>query len=338
LGSWQEAVRPLVPQGTVGAATTTDANLLLGRLASDQFLGGAMALNPVEAHRALLALNPGLDEAKVPAAAWDIIQLANATMERAIRRVSVERGYDPRRFTLLAFGGAGPLHACDLADSLAIPQVLIPAAPGVLSALGMVAAQPRRDYSRTVMRRFGPGELVDEVWLAAQFEPLEERASAEMDAEGHDPARLVVERLADIRYAGQSHELTIPLPSRDPGAVAAVLFHQAHQARYGYAQANAAVELVTLRLQAVAAVPPLLMARRPAATTPIEAAEMGHRRVWFGPEDERLIPAFNRDRLAPGHRLTGPAVIYQYDTTTVISPGWLAEVDSYGNLLLRRGE
>ena len=309
--------------------TTTDANLLLGRLQPDQFLGGEMALQREPAGRALAALAEKLVAADAIAAAWGVVQVANTTMERAIRRISIERGYDPRRFTLVAFGGAGPLHACELAESLQIPRVLVPAVPGVLSALGMVVAAPTRDYTRTVLRAVAPGDGGIARWLEAAFAPLVEQAEAEMAAEGH--GKPILRRSLDMRYAGQSHELTVPY---EPGAVAG-RFHEAHRQRYGYEQVGAGMEIVTLRLQAVAGFEPPALPHQEPGPPDAGDALAGQREVWFGGRPHRAA-LYRRDRLRAGHRFVGPAIVVQYDTTTIVPPGWGAAVDTWLNLILER--
>ncbi|MDT8304596.1 MAG: hydantoinase/oxoprolinase family protein [Anaerolineae bacterium] len=306
--------------------TTTDANLVLGRLLPDHFLGGEMALHSAPARQALAALARVTGAQDRWAAAWAVVQVANATMERAIRRISVERGYDPRAFTLVAFGGAGPLHACELAESLQIPRVLVPAVPGVLSALGMLVAAPARDYARTMLYRAGSGDDID-TWLESAFRPLVGQASTEMGAEGYQEWEL--RRSLDMRYVGQSHELTV---AYQPGTVTEA-FHRAHRARYGYEQREAPVEVVTLRLQAVAAVVPPRLPRAEMGDSDPRAARSGQREVWFssGPQTATL---FLRDRLRAGNRFAGPAIVVQYDTTTVVPPGWQARVDGALNLVL----
>ncbi len=312
-----------------GQATVTDANLVLGRLDARRFLGGQMALHEASAARAIGALAAALD-APVERAALAVVRVANATMERAIRRISVERGHDPRRFTLVAFGGGGPLHACELAAELRIPRVLVPLTPGVLSALGMLVAAPARDTSRTVMTRLDgltPGDI------AAIFAPLVAQARQEMADEGHDPAALALRGALDLRYTGQSHELTVAAPPDANGAALAAAFHAAHTARYGYARPEAAVELVTARLTATAAHTPPALPSSPGGPSAAGAALLGRRAVWFagGPAESDL---YNRERLRAGHRLAGPAVVYQYDTTTLIPPGWGAWVDARLNLIV----
>ena len=312
-----------------GQATVTDANLVLGRLDARRFLGGQMALHAGSAARAVGALAAALG-VSVEQAALAVVRVANATMERAIRRISVERGHDPRRFTLVAFGGGGPLHACELAAELRIPRVLVPLTPGVLSALGMLVAAPARDTSRTVMARLDGLTAGD---IAAVFAPLRAQARREMADEGHDPAALALRGALDLRYAGQSHELTVAAPPDADGAAMAAAFHAAHTARYGYARPEAAVELVTARLTATAAHTPPALPSFPAGPPAAGEALVGRRAVWFagGPAESAL---YDREQLRAGHRLAGPAVVYQYDTTTLIPPGWRAWVDERLNLIV----
>jgi N-methylhydantoinase A len=308
--------------------TTTDANLVLGRLQPDHFLGGEMVLHRTPAKRALAALATLIGAPDAVAAAAAVVQVANATMDRAIRRISVERGHDPRAFTLVAYGGAGPLHACELAESLQIPRVLVPAVPGVLSALGMLVAAPTHDYALTNLRQVAPGEAVDG-WLDAAFAPLEQQGQREMEGDGHQ--RYELRRSLDMRYAGQSHELNVPY---QPGTAAA-RFHEAHEQRYGYLQPEATVEIVTLRLQAVAEVePPHLPQGKPGNADP-GAAQVGQRVAWFA-GSEAVAALYDRQRLRPGNRFAGPAIVVQYDTTTAIPTGWTAHVDGALNLILER--
>jgi len=332
--NWQSAPDQHSPLANRHSLTTvTDANLVLGRLDADHFLGGAMRLDETAARAALTALAQVMGVSSPEEAAWGVIQVANANMERAIRRISVERGHDPRRFTLVAFGGAGPLHACELAESLQIPRVLIPGTPGVLSALGMLAAAPTRDFSQTVMATTGDWGLEIGNWLAEQAAPLAQRALAEMRAEGWAETAVSLHHSLDMRYAGQSHELTVALP--DLNADPAALFHAAHEGRYGYRQPAADVEIVTVRVTAVADITPLHLPGRPAGSPDPTAAVLGQKRVWFGRQPHTAV-LYEREKLLPGHRFPGPAIVFQYDTTTVIPPGWETAVDAFGNLLVTR--
>jgi N-methylhydantoinase A len=329
-------------------ATTTDANLILGRLDAAHFLGGAMSLDVDGARVALSELAEAMGVDSPEAAAWGVIRVANATMERAMRRISVERGHDPRRFALLAFGGAGPLHACDLAEALNIPTVLAPRTPGVLSALGMLVADLVKDYSQTVMLRadgfdipgssteFDSTELVAgcqnlaEV-LEAHFKPLEARGREELVAEGVEPAAVTLSRALDMRYVGQSHELTVPLAAGDDFVPA---FHQAHGRRFGHQHPAEPVEIVNVRVIARGAMTkPDFPTETPGEADPA-VARVGCKLVYFGPMSPAETRLYRREQLRAGHVIPGPAIVFQLDTTTVIPPGWQAQVDRYGTLII----
>ncbi len=310
--------------------TVTDANLILGRLAPDYFLGGRMGLAVDEARQALTGLaqalhltpRPGLDLAQT--AALGVIQVSDAHMERALRVISVERGYDPGDFTLVSFGGAGGLHACNLARALGIPRVLIPPAASVLSAFGMLSAEVIKDYVQTVML---PGDVVYEQ-LETLIAPLAERGATEIRAEGVSPERISLHRQLDIRYAGQSYELTIPLT---PDFVQD--FHAAHYRAYGHSDAAAPVEIVNLRLKAVGAVTrPSLPAGEPGEANPGEA--LLARRPLVTETGLMDAPFYQGEKLRPGHRIAGPAVIVQSDTTILLGEGDVAEVDGRFNLVV----
>jgi N-methylhydantoinase A len=334
--------RPL-PAHIASRATVTDAHVVLGRLPVDYFLGGEMRLDGEAAQAALaqVAGQLGVDTA-VSSTAWAILQLANAHMERAIRHISVERGHDPRHFTLLPFGGAGPLHACELASNLGIPRVLIPPLPGVLSALGMLVAHPTKDYAQTILRPLTPAQLGADLadldgWLAQLFAPLVARAVAEMAQEGEVEEGLTWQYALDMRYLGQSHELSIRLPDGlAVGSLAGLvgLLAQAHEARYGYAPADGVAELVTVRLTAVAEHPlPPLPYQEP-EPQPADSALLGTRPVWFQPDQPTPTPLYDRALLRAGMAFAGPALLVQYDTTVLVTAGWHGRVDGWGNLLL----
>ena len=308
-------------------ATVTDANLVLGRMAPAHFLGGRMALDAGRATEAVGTLASAMN-APVERAALGVVQVANAVMERALRTVSLERGHDPRDFTLVAFGGAGPQHACELAAALDIPRVLVPLHPGLLSALGVAMADVVKDYSRTVMVRDASGMA----GLEAAFAELETQGRDEMAAEGFQPDALQVQRSLDVRYRGQSFELPVEWPDGDsPYDAMAAGFHQAHLQRFGYMDERNAVEVVNARLRIVA--PTARPALERGEPTPAKALSDGEAPVWFeaGPQATHI---YNRNALHAGHRFTGPALVYQMDATTVVPPGWQAEVDSHRNLML----
>lgn len=342
--------------------TVTDANVILNRLHPAHFLGGRMALDVDATRAALHQLQTQTQTASVEAAAWGVIQIANAAMERAIRKISIERGHDPRDFTLVAFGGAGPLHACELAERLALPRVLVPRMPGVLSALGMVLSDLVKDYAQTIMRR---ADTLTEAELDAVFAPLEDRARIEMQQDGVSAPLL--HRSIDMRYVGQSFEINVPIPtppqapphqkntdgegspdslphlhsSNSAQAGSGVgLFHALHAQRYGHAHPESPVECVTLRVRAVGQMPRPTFEPLPIGDVDPSAAQVSESAVWFETAPglaPHLTRLYARDLLQFNNRLIGPAIIFQLDATTVIPPGWVGTVDGWGNLLLERG-
>ncbi|KAA3662058.1 MAG: hydantoinase/oxoprolinase family protein [Chloroflexi bacterium] len=320
----------------LGRATVTDANLVLGRLDADHFLGGDMKLDVGAARTALAELAELMDAASPETAALGVIDVANANMERAIRKISIERGYDPRRFTLIPFGGAGPLHACELAQNMQIPRVFIPPVPGVLSAMGMLVAAPTKDYSQTVMQKVGGWTTSLAEWIREQYAPLLQRAVAEMSAEGHAANTIDLRYSLDMRYVGQAHELTIPYTAQlNDDAALSEAFHVAHETRYGYRQAHAEVEIVTVRLTAVAPIQPPTFPQQTSTETESSSAILGEKPVWF--DNQSIITKlYDRGKLLPGHQFYGPAVVFQYDTTIVIPPEWHVSIDSFSNLLLAK--
>ena len=309
-------------------ATVTDANLVLGRLHPDHFLGGAMHLDESRARKALSVV-PTKSFATLEHLAEGILRVANARMESALRRVSVERGHDPRTFTLLAFGGAGPLHACSLAESLGIRRVLVPAAPGALSALGILDADLRREFSRTVMLAPGAPQIMQ------VFRSLEAEARAAFTAEGVRPA---FTRSADLRYQGQGFELRV-----DWSANAVARFHRLHLQSYGYADPTRTVEIVTLRLQAIArspkpsGAPSIVQLHRAMGGRAIKSdskhALLSAHRI-FEEGRWRSASLYDRALLEPGNRISGPAVITELSATTYLPTGWTASVDGLSNLVL----
>lgn len=302
--------------------TVTDANLLLGRLDPEYFLGGRMAINLDRAQRvaAILAKQTKLS---VPELADGIVRVANANMERAIRVVSVERGYDPRDFALLAFGGAGGMHACEIAQQLQISTVIIPRYAGVLSALGMLVADVTKDYSASVLK---PSSSVTIKDLQLACAPLVDAAVAELKAEGFAPKRQIITLSVDVRYVGQSFEITLPL---EPGYRKA--FDRQHGKTYGYSNPVRATEVVNVRVSAAGVTdkPKLPFARvrgvtkaRPTAVRPGRFAGKNARISFFRWED-----------LVPGASASGPAVIAGGEATAVIPPGWKFKVDGFGNVV-----
>ena len=315
------------------AATVTDANIVLGRLLPEAFLGGTMRLDVAAARRVMVDIAEQL-QTSVEDAALGIIRVVNANMETAIRVVSVEKGCDLRQMTLVAFGGAGPLHACEMAMVLRIPRVLIPTIPGVLSALGMLVADTRKDYVRTIM--LPVSEAQESVCKVVR--ELEIEGQTALLGEGIDAEQITLERLLDLRYAGQSYELTVSLEEQVAEAVEH--FHAAHQQRFGYSDSTKAVQIVNVRLRGRgrAAKPELVRHKRLSTE---DACPVGTRQVGFA-SDEGIVYhqtlIYQRAQLLAGMRLAGPALVLQYDTTTVIPPRWWGWIDEVGNLVLEQKE
>jgi len=317
--------------------TVTDANLALGRLAADRFLGGEMRLDcdaALAAIRERIAVPLGLDPIR---AAYGIIRIANANMERALRVSSAERGYDPREFTLVAFGGAGPLHATALAKAVGIPWVLVPEAPGVFSALGLLVADIRHDLVRSYVAR---ADRVGATTLAALYAELEAVGAAALRDDGIEPEQWVLQRTAELRYVGQAYEVNVPVPAGplDDAVVAEVVrrFHAEHQRLFAHSAPGDPVEFVSLRLAAVGRVVRPAPRKRPeggGAATP-----SGRRPVFFE-EAEGFIdcPIYDRATLGRGMELSGPGIVEQMDSTTAVHPGQTATVDEWGNLLIAIG-
>ena len=302
--------------------TVTDAQLVLGRLDAG-LLGGALALDVRRSRRAAAGLVHAFGgDARRSAQA--VIDVATANMERALRVVSVQRGYDPREFTLVAFGGAGPLHACGLADALQIPRILVPLRPGVLAALGGVTSDLTATEARSVLL---PLDAANEEALRAALERVATDVGRELD---HPSTQL---RLAlDLRYVGQSYELTVDLEADGDLDRARAAFDALHEARFAHHETDAPVEVVNVRATARVA----LGAHEPAPLFSSEEPPQPETRpTWFG--GKRVETAiYAREWLRPGDRVSGPAVVTQLDSTTLVEPGWAAITDDFGNLLLER--
>ena len=315
--------------------TVTDANLILGRLASETFLGGRMRLDADAAWRAVeerCARAAGLD---VVAAAQGIIDIANASMVGAIRLVSVQRGYDPRDFALVAFGGAGPLHANALAEALAIPSTIVPPQPGVASAVGLLLADLAHEFMRTHAGRLSDVDVVD---LARIYDEFERDGRARISGEAL-AERVRCVRTMDLRYVGQSYELRIPVPDgvldRHHLQQIADRFHAEHRRSYGFAAPEEPVELVNIRLTALGEVAkPRMAAASDARSRPAHPRSV--RRVFFPETGFVDTPVFDRAKTRSGQRFDGPALIEQEDSTTVIHPDYAAVVDPAGNILICR--
>ena len=320
--------------------TVTDANVVLGYLNPRALLGGALPIDAAAAARALrehVAEPLGLDLLR---AAAGVVQVVNVKMAEAIKAISTQRGYDLREFTLIPFGGAGPVHACQIALDLGIPRVLVPPVPGVTSALGLLMSDVKHDYLRSRLALLS--ELTEET-VNATFAELTERARAQLAAEGFAPEAMHLRYFLEMRYAGQGYETPVPL-DRVPlaaGALSAARtrFDVLHRQRHGHAAPEQPVEVVSYRVEAIGRVPRVQVAPLPPADAPVEMARVGERPALFLTlaAEPRPVPVYARERLRPGHRFAGPAIVEQYDATTVVCPEQEVTVDDWGNLLITRG-
>ncbi|MCH2509830.1 MAG: hydantoinase/oxoprolinase family protein [Dehalococcoidia bacterium] len=313
--------------------TVTDANLLLGRLLPDRFLGGRMTLDR-DRVVGLMQVLAGQINADANQTALGINRVVNANMERAIRTISLERGYDPRLFTLVPFGGAGPMHACELAQELGIPRILVPSNPGILSALGVAIADIVKDYSRTIMLR---GADLDRSRIDEEFQGMEGQARTEMAGEGLAVDKMAARRFLDVRYVGQSFELTVDYPSQttktDLAKVIGDNFYKAHLRRFGYADRAEPVEVVNLRLKLEVAMEKPSVQPQTTSAPDSAHALIGETEVVYH-QGALTSPLYQREQLTCGNVVSGPALIIQMDSTTVLPPGWAGAVDPFGNLLL----
>ena len=319
--------------------TVTDANLFLGRIAATQFLGGAMSLevDKTSTHIEKFAAQLGIPPLQ---AADGILKVANAAMERAIKVISVERGFDTRDFTLVSFGGAGGLHAAFMAENLGIETVLIPPNGGLLSAYGMLFADTVKDYSQTVLLKFESSSEGLLETLNIGFDELLTRAENEMKAEGFTPEQLKIDRSLDMRYEGQSYELNIPYFTevetyQQETQLLVQKFHAAHDQRFGYARTDAPVEIVNLRLTATGETDKPPIQPLPFADTDPSEAFTFQNPVIF---DGEVLPTdfYRREALQPGNQIPGPAILTEFSATTVIPPNFSAVVDAYQNLILTK--
>jgi len=299
--------------------TVTDANLLLTRISPDAFLGGRKKLAVDRSIRAInrLAKKSGCSPDEI---ALSIIRLVNSNMERAMRVISVERGFDPRDFTLISFGGAGGLHVCELANSLHIKRVFVPVHPGVISAWGAVSADIIKDASVTIMLMQHESSRQE---VKSIFEDLEKKVNREMKREFKGDGKIKYFRSIDMRYAGQSFEIQVPYSGGLKSTYEA--FDRLHKKRYGHASPELPKEIVTLRLQAVRAQNKLRMNKIPTDRTSEESTRM---------EGAFAHPVYDRSLLRSHHEFKGPALFVEDYATTYLPDGWNGRVDLYGNLHL----
>ena len=316
--------------------TVTDADLILGMLHPEYLLGGKVKTNKQKAYEAIADMGAqlGIDPMGT---AEGIIRIINAKMEEGIREVSTERGYDLRNFVLVAFGGAGPVHAARLAADLGMSKVVVPPMPGVSSALGLIMADPRRDFVRSRLRGLAD---IDASELSAVFVDLREQALSEFVADGFEGDSIEFAFSLDLRYQGQGYELNVAAGASaelDPSAIAELRerFDRAHEQLFGHSAKGEPVEAVNYRVRSTVRVPKFSMKRYDQASGPADAAKMGEREVYFDRQSGMTAtPVFDRALLSPGHEVAGPAIVEQLDSTTVIYPGQRAVVDDYRNLVI----
>ena len=312
--------------------TVTDANFVLERVSADYFLGGRMTLNKSRSAAALGVLGDQLD-LNLTEISLGVLKVINSNMERAVRKVSLERGYDPRDFTLVAFGGSGPIHSCELASELSIPRVLVPQYPGVLSALGVAIADVEKDYVQTIMLS---EEKFDYNLIQKLFEPMKENGLYDLEREGFNQSEIIIQKLLDVRYRGQSFELTIECPEYEKTFITDMknTFNKYHFERFGYNDETQTIEVVNLRLRVVGVTNKIEM--NPIETTNRIAQASGSADIGFvnaGLLDSKI---YERSKLVPGNYFQGPSLVVQMDCTVLVPPDWKAKVDGWQNIILEQ--
>lgn len=321
--------------GRSALPTVTDAHVVLGHFGGSGLLGGDFKLDQQRAHDAIARLADDISKASgtrtsLIAAAEGVLSVANTNMERALRHISVERGHDPRQFALLPFGGAGGLHACALARALRIPTVIVPAAPGALSAVGVLVADVVKDQSRTVMIS---NDAKEAARLSRVFAELERDASTLLRSEGFPRARQRHERSLAMRYRGQSFELEV----QHTGSDLAAEFHRVHRERYGYAQEQSEIEIVSARLRSFGLVDELRAEKIAAGPKRRQTKPHSHTTTYL--EGRRTkVALYDRSKLTRGAKLQAPCIVTEYSATTLVLAGWSARVDDFGNLVITRNE
>lgn len=317
-------------------ATVTDANVVLGYLNPRELLAGELHVDRAAAERVIQAVADPLGVSLLRAADG-IIRVVNVKMAQAIRAISTERGFDLREFTLVPFGGAGPLHACQIALDLGIPRVLVPTAPGATSALGLLMSDVKHDFVRS---RLGNVAELDLEVANELFGQLVHAARKQLASEGFSDDEIQLRYFLDMRYSGQGYENPVPvsaLPLTGESLAAYRSdFDAIHERCHGHAAPDQAVEVVNYRVQAIGVVPAVALPTVESAADDAGSARTGSRKAYFATvaEDPIEVPVYSRERLRAGHRFAGPAIVEQYDSTTVICPEQVATVDGYGNLVV----
>jgi N-methylhydantoinase A len=315
-------------------ATVTDANVVLGRIGTSKRLGGSISVDASRAHGVVASLATQMGGTlSVEALAEGIVRIAVARMTSAIREISIQRGDDPRDFTLIAFGGAGPMHALAIADELGIPRVLVPRHPGNFSALGLLASDIKHDDVRT---RVGPLRAQEHL-LAELFAEMATAARRQLELEGFAPEQQRLRRSLDLRYRGQAFELNVAVGEADRTLPAIDTIeadlHRQHASTYGHANPEATIELVNARLVAYGVVAKPAAERYRSETPSMDGALVERRRVWFGGAAHDC-PVWERERLPERAAIAGPAIVEEFGATTVVLPGWRGALDEHGNIRL----
>jgi N-methylhydantoinase A len=319
--------------------TVTDANVILGRLSPERFLGGEMRLDQAVAETVLRECLAQPLNLGVQRAAEGMLQVATSAMANAVRHVTLERGLDPRDFTLVAYGGGGPLHAASVAKELSIGKVIIPTAPGHFSAVGMLMADLRRDYVQTLFERMDELEMFQ---LEDQYKKLEDEGRMALEASGIPTNRIFFERAADMRYVGQEHAVAVRMPANigDESARAEIkrLFDEAHELRYSHSAPEESADIVSLRVSAIGRLDKPHVAQIPAGKkNPPSEANRGVRTVIFEGVGAVEAPVFDRTKLLANNVIAGPAIIEETASTTVVERGDVVTVNEYGHLMMELG-
>jgi N-methylhydantoinase A len=319
--------------------TVTDANVVLGRLSPERFLGGEMRLDRGAAEKALRERLAEPLAVSLERAASGTLQVAIAAMANAVRRVTLERGLDPRDFALIAYGGGGPLHAASVAKELSIGKIIVPTAPGHFSALGMLMADLRRDYVQTLFERMDDLEMFE---LEDQFKKLEAEGRQALQASGIPSAQIVFERAADMRYVGQEHAVAVRMPADVGDELSRTeikrLFDEAHDLRYSHSAPEESADIVSLRVSAIGRLgKPQIREIPQGEKTPPPNARRGVRTVNFAGTGAIETTVYDRSRLLQGNVIEGPAIIEEIASTTVVEPGDTVTVNAFGHLVIQLG-
>jgi len=312
--------------------TVTDANMVLGRLVPNFFLGGKMKLFPARSRSALERLAKKINKSIIETAEG-IIEIANANMEKAIRVISIEKGFDPRNFSLVSFGGAGGMHAVDISSNLKMPRVVVPKNAGVLSAMGLLLADSIKDYSKSILKT---AEELSGEELGKQFTELEKKASDEMKKDGFSEEEIRIFPFLDLRYFGQSYEITLPYLSRSTRTLSFISdFHKAHRKLYSYHHEQRSVEIVNIRVKSVGAGKKIKLKKMPPQGPNPEKALIKKQALHYRGKSYRAS-VFDRAFLLPGNKMKGPALIADAESTTFLPPDYELEVDGFLNLIIQR--